>query len=170
MEGYLSWIENPFPAHLSVGAVLFDKDSKEVCCHHFLEVPQRIQKTDGISGELYTLMRETPKLDENIEIAVKRGLKEEFGAEGKILGYLGSIKANITRADGNSFEKTTLYFLVEKTKFDITERDQDDEEKDSIIEWHPIDFLIREMEKQRKRVRREDLDESSVLLRARDFL
>lgn len=169
MKNYFNWEENPLPAQFSVGAVLFDKDSKEIYCHHFVEKSNRFYAAFGVSGELFILMRETPDSGESMEATLKRGLMEEFGAEGKIIGYLGSIKSEFEE-EGKAIEKTTIYFLVEKTSFDSSKRDPNDEERDSEIEWHQIDFLVEKMKEQQKRLKRTDLDESSILEKAKDHL
>jgi len=167
MKLYWSWTENSIPAHFSVGAVLFDKQTRTVCCHHFLTIPLRWGVNLTPLEELYLLARETPERGEGIEDAIKRGLMEEFGAEGEIVEYLGSIKSHF---NGNSrdIEKTTIYFLVEKTNFSPEKRDPSDPEKESSIEWQPIDFLIGKMRYQQEKLKsRTDLDESSILDRAK---
>ena len=122
-----------------------------------------------IPSELYLLMRETPTPSEGVEATLKRGLMEEFGAEGEIIGYLGSIKSE-WELEGKAIEKTTIYFLVEKTSFDPTKRDAGDIEGTSGIEWHPIDFLVNKMQEQQKRMKRTDMNESSILLKAKKYL
>lgn len=170
MKLYWNWSENNIPAHFSVGAVLFDKQTKAICCHHFLTIPQRWGVNLAPLEELYLLARETPERGESMEDTIKRGLMEEFGAEGNILEYLGSIKSHFNSSN-KEIEKTTTYFLVEKTDFNPEQRDQSDPEKESSIEWQSIDFLIGKMKHQQEQLKsRTDLDESSILEIAKDYI
>lgn len=154
---YKGTTKNPF--HLSVGAVLMN-DKNEVCCHYFKEFKL---KTDLVALEnFYILMRETLEPGESLEDALSRGLFEEFGATGNTVSYIGSIKSQFDRIN-TPIEKTTLYFLVNLIDFDFTKRKADDEEKMSIPQWQPIDFLISKMKEQGQRCSRTDLDESSIL-------
>lgn len=148
--------------HLSIGAVLIN-NRNEVCCHYFKKYKSA---TDLIELEdFYVLMRETLEANETLEQAALRGISEEFGATGKIIDYIGSIKSQFNRLE-TPVEKTTLYFLIELVDFDLSLRMKDDEEKLSEIQWHPMDYLISKMKEQSKRYERTDLDESSVIERA----
>jgi hypothetical protein len=161
---YKGTVEHPF--HLSVGAVLCN-DKNEICCHYFKKFKS---KTDLIKlDDFYILMRETLESNETLEQAVLRGIGEEFGATGKISDYIGSIKSQFNRLD-TPVEKTTVYFLIRLDKFDIAQRMKDDEEKLSHIQWHSINFLISKMKDQAIRYKRTDLDESSILERAKIIL
>jgi len=141
------------PYHLSVGAVLVN-DKAEIACHHF-------EKIQGLR-ELYILVRETMEPGETIENTLARGLMEEFGAKGDLTSYLGSLTSAFER-DGENIQKTTLYFLVELKSIDTESRMADDPEKDSQIEWHPAEFLIKKMKVQGAKYKRSDLDESEIL-------
>jgi hypothetical protein len=153
------------PYHLSVGAVLVDKD-RRVACHYFgkFVAPDQV----GLS-DFYVLMRETVEAEESMEDAVLRGISEEFGATGEIQRFLGSIISHFKRGD-TSIEKTTAYFLVDLRSFDIALRMKDDEERMSEIQWQPIDFLIEKMKKQVAKHERTDIDESIILERVKKFL
>ncbi|MDX9913848.1 MAG: NUDIX domain-containing protein [Candidatus Moranbacteria bacterium] len=151
------------PFHLSVGAVLINNQN-EICCHYFKKFKSA---TDLIELEdFYVLMRETLEANETLEQAALRGISEEFGASGKIIDYIGSIKSRFKRHE-TPVEKTTLYFLVELVNFDLSLRMKDDEERLSEIQWQPMDYLILRMKEQSKRYERTDLDESSIIKRAK---
>jgi hypothetical protein len=100
---------------------------------------------------------------------VHRGIKEEFGARGTVANYLGSITSEFTRGTV-PVEKTTLYFLVHVSDFNITSRKADDDEKDSSVAWYDIDELIGMMKKQFERLNNHDFDEALILERAETFL
>lgn len=154
------------PYHLSVGAVLVDEEGR-VACHYFkkFQVTDEEQKYD----DFYILMRETVEAGEGLEEAVLRGIKEEFGATGEIEKFVGTLLTKFPR--GNVWvEKTTAYFLIKLKDFDINKRIFDDHEKDSIIEWQSIDFLIAKMEEQKRRFERTDFDESEILKRVNKYV
>ncbi len=154
------------PYHLSVGAVLVDKEG-QIACHYFkkFQVTGEDQKYD----DFYILMRETVESGEGLEEAVLRGIKEEFGATGEIEKFVGTLLTKFPRGDV-WIEKTTAYFLIRLKDFDINNRIFDDCEKESIIQWQPIDFLISKMETQGQRYERTDLDESEILKRAKKYV
>ncbi|MFA5996788.1 MAG: NUDIX hydrolase, partial [Candidatus Paceibacterota bacterium] len=109
--------------------------------------------------EIYILMRESLKNGETLEEAVLRGLKEEFGAEGSVRKYIGSIQAMIPE-DG-LWEKTTLYFeVLLKAQ---GERSSNDAESHTDLVWMDPGILINKMKEQGSRVDREDLDESKII-------
>lgn len=151
--------ESPF--HISVGAVLVNKEGK-VRAHYrtVATTPEEYRITLGGLEESYTLMRETVENNETLEEAVLRGVQEEFGAEGRIVKYLGAILINV-HAKVRSFEKTTLYFEVELIK--EGERPLDDGEGHTELVWETPEFLIERMRAQGRESNREDLDESKVL-------
>src|SRR6187549_3956056 len=70
------------PYHLSIGAVLFNKEGK-IACHHFTEI-------FGYK-DVYILMRESMENDETPMMTLHRGLAEEFGATGKPIAFLGCL-------------------------------------------------------------------------------
>jgi len=122
--------------------------------------------------DFYILMRETMEMGEKIEDTLHRGLMEEFGITGDIITYLGSIKSEYPVKSSEpyySIEKTTLYFLVRTKTFKPELRGQDDAEKESEIQWQPIDFLISKMPEQGRKYS-SSLDESSVLEKAKKYI
>lgn len=158
MANYYMGVEQA-PYHLSVGSVLRNGRG-EIACHHFDEAA-------GMS-DVYILMRETIEPGETLEETIHRGLMEEFGAKARIVGYLGSIVAQLDNS-GPPIQKTTLYFVCDLNEIHEGWRKPDDEEKGSVIEWHDVDFLIDKMSVQGERYRRQDFDESAVLRRLASF-
>ncbi len=154
------------PYHLSVGAVLYNGKG-EIACHYFKEL--RIPQDTREYTDFRILMRETVEEKESLEAAVLRGIHEEFGATGDIKRFIGTLVTSFPRGDV-PVEKTTVYFLIELKEFNPSERDFYDEERTSLIEWQPIDWLISEMEEQGKKIERTDLDESTMLRRAKSYL
>ncbi len=154
------------PFHLSVGAVLVN-DQGQVACHYFDKITD--DKTAITYKNFYILMRETVEPNEPLEQSVTRGLKEEFGATGEILDYLGPQFISMQR-EGYSFFKTTLYFLVRLISIDVNSRLDDDPERGSQIQRHDVEFLIQTMQHQIGKDYREDMNESEILERARPLL
>lgn len=150
---------NPF--HISVGAVLVNEEGN-ICVHHYTRehMPEKWLANLGGLSETRVLMRESLENDETLEEAVKRGVAEEFGAEGEIIRYLGCIRIDIP-ATQQTFEKTTLYFQVQCTK--LGERSMDDEESFSELEWVEPQTLIAQMKQQGANANRPDLDESKIV-------
>ncbi|MEK7465203.1 MAG: NUDIX hydrolase [Patescibacteria group bacterium] len=145
------------PFHLSVGAVVTNKNG-EVACHH--------ERTpDGT--DIYYLMRETVRPGESLEGAVQRGLREEFGILGAVEGYLGSLTSTFKNWERAEVQKTTLYFLCKLTSSKqeqviSTEKHFGGEK---YFSWEPIPFLVDAMQKQYKKLSRSDFDESEILKR-----
>ncbi len=150
------------PQHVSVGAILFNEKG-EVCCHHFFAKDLSGYWAEEKLDDFYLLMRETVEPKESLEHALRRGLSEEFGATGKIIDYVGSIKS-VFKHKGVDIEKTTLYFLCELVLQDLSKRHGDIESK-SKVEWQKPDFLIPLMKGQAARFGRTDVDESNILER-----
>ena len=148
------------PYHISIGAVVRNTDGK-IGCHYFRKFTHT---TMGQFENFYLLMRETIEPNESIEVCLVRGLMEEFGATGSLESYLGSIKSDFTHKNV-VIEKTTLYFLCNLISFDVAKRKLDDAESQSEIMWVEKEKLILHMKEQGKRLGREDLDESEILLR-----
>jgi len=145
------------PFHISVGAVLVNDEGK-ILAHKLLAEkakPEFRYKLGGLE-EAYILMRETIENGESLEVAVARGLQEEFGAEGAIEKYLGSLQFEV-----EGFEKTELFFLVKLTA--LGERLAGDAESYSELVWETPQFLIERMKEQGKRADRRDLDESKII-------
>lgn len=148
------------PYHLSIGAVLFDQNG-HVACHHFQE----------ILGEkdVYILMRESMENGESILMTLERGLKEEFGASGEPIAFLGCL-SGFLQDPKLSFEKTTLYLACKLTEWNPTQRDPNDPEAMSTIEWLHPDTLISIMQEQGNRFKRVDADESEMIKRALPYI
>ena len=150
-------VENPY--HLSIGAVVQNKEG-EVCVHYFEKFSH---KAAGDFEDFYLVMRETIEPNETIEQALARGLLEEFGMKASLRRYLGSIVSNFSKND-KTFEKTTLYFLCDFISMDESKRGGDIEAT-SEIKWLTASYLIEKMKEQRVRLKRADMDESSILER-----
>jgi len=157
------------PQHLSVGAVIVN-EKNDVCCHHFLPNTltgywaDEAKKVGAYDREFYLLMRETLNPNETIEQALSRGMMEEFGIEGEMIDYIGSIQSHF-KHDGAEVEKTTVYFLCRMISQDLAKRDVSDIEGTTLVEWHTPEFLIPKMKEQATTFARTDVDESSILER-----
>lgn len=165
MEGTYFQGNSLHPQHISVGGVLVNERG-EVCCHHFFTKDLKGYWADEKIDDFYILMRETLEPNETLEQALVRGLKEEFGVEGEFIDYIGSIEGHFLHK-GVDIQKTTLYFLVKLIYQDISTRGKGDIEDKSVIEWRSPDYLIPLMKEQTIRFGRTDLDESSILERAK---
>lgn len=145
------------PYHISVGAVIIDKENK-ILCHYY-------PKT-GTTKNIYKLMTETVDAEESIEANISRGLMEEFGATGKTEKYIGSIVSNDTWWKTVEVQKTTLYFLVKLKSFDPTKRKaQGDQWDGSEIVRTDINELIEKMDEQFERYGIGFLNEGEILRR-----
>jgi hypothetical protein len=149
-----------YPYHLSVGVVLRNEDGK-ILAHHFSE-----HDIHGIIlKDLYLLMRESMEVGESLEQALHRGLREEWGATGDIVTFLGAYESNHSDHGFPEF-KTTAYFLLSCTSFDPSTRAKNDFESHSKLEFYAPEFLIEKMSGQGKDLGRTDLDESEIIKRA----
>lgn len=153
-----------YPYHISIGAVLVNGEGK-VCAHYF----DQLQIGSRQAKDFHILMRETPELGESIMETLERGLNEEFGATATIRHFIGSITAKIENVDTLK-EKTTLYFLCDVVTQDITQRKDVDAESSSQVGWYDPDFLISKMKRQGRETGYEDIDESAILKRAKQYL
>ncbi len=145
--------EQPF--HISIGA-LITNDVGEICTH-YIKGPWG----DGIE-DTYILMRETPEPGESLEETIRRGIMEEFGVEGKIIRYLGSVQAYFPRWE-TQIEKTTLYFHVVCENIDPKKRSGEDVEYNAETRWVKPEQLIQLMDAQQARYERTDLCESKIV-------
>lgn len=149
------------PYHLSIGAVLFDQSGR-IACHHFKEVPGH--------KEIYILMRESMEDNESPLITLHRGLKEEFGATAQPVAFLGSLSGYLPDLR-LPFEKTTLYIACQLMQWNPEDRDPNDPEASSTIEWLEPATIISLMEQQGVRFQhRADLDESEMIKRAIPYI
>jgi ADP-ribose pyrophosphatase YjhB (NUDIX family) len=141
------------PYHLSAGVVAVNQDGL-VGVHHFAE----------LSGhqDVYALVRETVEANESLEVTARRGLREEFGAEAKIVGYLGS-RVTTFIIDHVEIRKSTEYLLAEVVSWDEARRKSDDDTIGSRIEWHSPSDLVGILRAQRLRLGDPDIDEVEVL-------
>ncbi len=162
-----SFADQPFfqanvkqPYHLSVGAVLFD-DKGQIACHHFSEILGQ--------KDVYILMRESMENDETLLQTLHRGLKEEFGAEAKPIAFLGSL-TGFLYDPVLPFDKTTLYIACELAQWIPSQRNLDDIEATSLIEWLDPNQLIVIMQRQGERFKRVDADESCMIQRALPYI
>lgn len=155
-----------FPYHISVGAVFFNNNN-EIACEVFSK--EVAKKWTGLNTEIRTLMRETIEVGEDIIDAVHRGILEEFGVSGTIIGPLGS-KEDLVVEKEKTFLKTTLYFLVKADHVNNIPLQGVDGEIEYKIEWLSIDDLIEKMTTQSQGLEREDLNEVKILERAKKYL
>lgn len=149
------------PYHLSIGAVLFDQEGR-VACHHFEEILGH--------RDIYILMRESMENDETPLMTLHRGLMEEFGATATPVAFLGSLSGYLPDPHF-SFDKTTLYFACQLIRWSPEDRDAEDPESSSLIEWLEPQTLIALMEQQGIRFHhRADADESEMVRRALPYI
>lgn len=145
------------PYHLSIGAVLFDENGR-IACHHFREILGH--------KDIYILMRESMENNETPLMTLHRGLKEEFGATAEPIAFLGCLSGYLPDSH-LSFEKTTLYVACKLIDWNPENRDLEDPEASSIIEWLEPNVLISLMQQQGVRFQhRVDADESEMINRA----
>ncbi len=149
------------PYHLSIGAVLFNKEGL-IACHHFKEILEH--------KDIYILMRESMENDETPLMTMHRGLKEEFGATANPIAFLGCLSGYLPDSR-LPFEKTTLYIACQLINWNPENRDAEDPEASSTIEWLEPDILISFMQQQGIRFQhRVDADESEMIKRALPYI
>jgi hypothetical protein len=149
------------PYHLSIGAVLFDQNGY-IACHHFKEILGH--------KNVYILMRESMENNETPLMTLHRGLKEEFGATAEPLAFLGCLSGYLPDSC-LPFEKTTLYVACKMINWNPNDRDFNDPEASSIIEWLDPNELISIMQQQGVRFQhRVDADESEMIKRALPYI
>lgn len=149
------------PYHLSIGAVLFNKEGL-IACHHFKEI-------FGYQ-DIYILMRESMENNETPLMTLHRGLKEEFGATARPIAFLGCLSGYLPDSH-LSFEKTTLYIVCQLIDWHPENRDFEDPEAGSTIKWLEPNVLISLMKDQGIRFQhRADADESEMIKRAFPYI
>ncbi|MEK7657613.1 MAG: NUDIX domain-containing protein [Patescibacteria group bacterium] len=149
------------PYHLSVGAIVVNRKG-EIYCHHFPK--------GNTNPEFVLLMRKTLKPYESLEGALARGLKEEFGMKARVIAYLGSLESSFRNWEGAMLQKATLYFLctpiAQDPKWIISAETRTGHfGKGSTLEWKLARWLITQMKKQGRRMKRTDFDESEIVKR-----
>jgi hypothetical protein len=90
---------------------------------------------------------------------------EEYGAEGTIVDFLGTIVSHFPSTDDNSvtIEKTVLYFLVDYISHDESKREAGAVESRSTLLWlSPTELLAKNME-QAARYSRTDIDDTKII-------
>ena len=154
------------PTHISVAAVLQNTEGKILC--HFFKKEDLPHESEGKS-DLYLFMRESLHLNESLETAVSRGLMEEYGAEGKVIDFLGTIVSHFPSSDNATvtIEKTVLYFLVDLISLDETKREAGAVESRSQLLWLAPDDLLEKNQTQAARYSRTDIDDSKII---RDYI
>lgn len=149
------------PYHLSIGAVLFNQEGR-IACHHFEEILGQ--------KDVYILMRESMEDNETPLMTLERGLKEEFGAKAEPVAFLGTLCGYLPD-ERLPFEKTTLYVACKLIDWNPQDRELNDPEAGSNIEWLEPAELISIMKKQGIRFNhRADADESEMIQRAITFI
>lgn len=126
------------PAHLSVGAVLYDPVSKKYVVLY--------KKTD--KGRIHTFPAKTITEKETLEEAFHRCIKSELGAKARIITYVGSKQSeDIWFAEvkkPTTVQKTTIMFLGELTKHNGSQRATGEfTEDDSPIKYLPYKKLLK---------------------------
>ena len=161
MENFLN--QSPeSPTHISVAALLRNEAGNILC--HFFKKEDLPHESEGKS-DLYLLMRESLHRNESLEGAVARGLMEEYGAEGRVVDFLGTIVSHFPGSDDHKtmIEKTVLYFLVDFVAIDETKREAGAVESRSTLLWLPAEELLEKNVTQAARYSRTDIDDSKII-------
>lgn len=150
------------PTHISVAALLRNDEGGILC--HFFKKEDLPDESEGKS-DLYLLMRESLHLGESLEDAVHRGLMEEYGVEGNITDFLGTIVSHFPSSDNPlvTIEKTVLYFLVDFISIDESKREAGAVESRSQLLWLPPLELLEKNITQASRYSRTDIDDSKII-------
>ena len=150
------------PTHISVAALMRNSNGEILC--HFFKKDDLPHESEG-KGDLYLLMRESLHLGESLESAVLRGLMEEYGAEGTVVDFLGTIVSHFPASDNNTvtIEKTVLYFLVDYISHDESKREAGAVESRSKLFWLTPAELLEKNLTQAARYSRTDIDDSKII-------
>lgn len=154
------------PTHISVAALLRSSEGKILC--HYFKKEDLPHESEG-KGDLYIVMRESLHQGESLEAAVARGLMEEYGAEGTVVDFLGTIISHFPCSDDLSIqvEKTVLYFLVDFISLDESKREAGEVESRSALLWFTPQELLEKNLTQEARYIRTDIDDSKII---RDYI
>jgi ADP-ribose pyrophosphatase YjhB (NUDIX family) len=150
------------PTHISVAALLRNSEGNILC--HFFKKEDLPHESEGKS-DLYLLMRESLHLGESLEDAVHRGLMEEYGAEGNVVDFLGTIVSHFPSSQDPTvtIEKTVLYFLVDYISQDESKREEGAVESRSKLLWlTPADLLEKNIT-QAARYSRTDINDAKII-------
>ncbi|OGG88770.1 hypothetical protein A2592_03100 [Candidatus Kaiserbacteria bacterium RIFOXYD1_FULL_42_15] len=163
MENFLNQsVESP--THISVAAFLRN-ETGQILTHWFKK--EDLPNESELKGDLYIVMRESLHLNEPLEEAVARGLMEEYGAQGKVVDFLGTIVSHFPSSDDSTviIEKTVLYFLVDFISIDESKREAGAVESRSKLLWlTPADLLEKNLT-QASRYSRTDIDDSAIIFK-----
>ena len=150
------------PTHISVAALMRNTEGKILC--HWFKKDDLPDESEG-RGDLYLLMRESLHLNESLDQAVARGLMEEYGAEGEVVDFLGTIVSHFPSSENPTvtIEKTVLYFLVDLISLDETKREAGAVESRSKLLWLSLEDLLEKNLTQAARYSRTDIDDSKII-------
>jgi ADP-ribose pyrophosphatase YjhB (NUDIX family) len=99
------------PAHLSVGAIVYDSSTQKYILLH----------KPTSKGKTHTFPTKTHKEDTPLEDTLKRCLSEELGVEGEIITYVGSLQTNdiwfAEIEEPTRVQKTSAMFLVKLSEY-----------------------------------------------------
>ena len=145
MDNYFAWSQTN-RQHLSVGAVILNSEGKIL-----------VHKLARIGGK-YFLPKKTHSNGAALEQTL-HNTEAETGYKTYIERYLGSRQSTFPDDNGNSVNKTTLYFLC--SVVEQTQRDPEDRDADSELVWMDKQELVKLMQEQGSKDN--DLDESEIL-------
>lgn len=153
------------PAHLSVGAIVYNKEDETF--------GYLLKKLDGYS--IHNLMTKTVMPGETMEETLERGLLSEMGAKGDIMTYIGSLQSTDTWwADigkPTEVEKTTVFFLIELTNYAESDRDQKDaSEGTSEVGFKSYEDLYTAFEQEYEKYKHDFFNFAPLLKRSQEYI
>lgn len=153
------------PYHLSVSAIILDTDNNVVCLHY----PQIDELKD-----VFTLVSKIVRPGETLEDALKRGARNELGAEIKIITFIGTHKTADTwwgeLETPTKMEKSTLFFLAKAITItpELAKEENDKEHRD--VTSKTFNFLIDSMRLLAVKDGMRDFDQSDMVVRAKEWI